>query len=98
MQLSKLVLGQCLGWEQVKGASVWVLQHGIQYRKVVAKGFARCCWRHHYNVLAAVYQLGSGGLVRIEFFDPFRTVRIRQFPAHPARHRAKLRLEGWNLS
>jgi hypothetical protein len=40
MQFSKLVLRQRFGWKQVKRAGVGILQHGIQNRKVVAKGFA----------------------------------------------------------
>src|SRR5664279_2650293 len=97
MQLSKLVLGQCLGWEQVKGASVWVLQHGIQYRKVVAKCFTGCCRRYDDNILAAVHQLRSGSLVRIELSDSLSHVSLNQFPSHPVRHGSKFRFASWDL-
>ncbi len=63
MQFGELVLGQCFGRKQVKSAGIRILEHRIQYRQVVAEGFARRRRGNHNDVFPIVNQLGCERLV-----------------------------------
>jgi len=97
LQLSQLILSQRFRRKQVQGASVGILQHRVQNRQVVAERLARSRRRNHNYVLAIMYQVGGGRLVRLQVADSFILIGLSQGTCNPGRHGAKLGLSGRNL-
>ena len=87
VQLGQLVLGQCLGREQVQRPRVGVFQNCVQYRQVVAQRFAGSRRRHHHEILAPTRHLRRRSLVRIELLDFLGAIGSHQLRPHPRRHR-----------
>ncbi len=78
VQLGELILGQCFGRKQVKGATRRIVQDRIQDRSVVAQRLSRC-GRGRDNNVAPVERVGHHlGLMCVKLADPASAERRTQ--------------------
>ena len=90
VQLGKLILRERLGGEQVQRAHIWIVQHRIQDRQVVAKGLPGRRRRYDDNIALPANCFRSHRLVAVQTGGALCGVRSCQLCANPFRHGREL--------
>ena len=69
IQRGKLILSQCLGWEQVQRSRFRVFEQGCQHWQVVAKCLSAGSSGGEYDILALPCMIPGFGLVAVKGCD-----------------------------